>query len=409
MNPPADSPGVRLPTADAVVVAFGSSARMAGIDKLDAQVAGRSILAHALAGLAVCPDVASIVLVADDARAERLRVAGWMPAKVTRVVPGGARRQDSVRAGFAALDGSKAERDGDRIVLVHDGGRPIVSDALVSSLVQAARAWGAAIPLGPVVDTVKRVADGLVVGTLDRGTLGLAQTPQAFQRSVLRRALALVDAAGGDRVWTDEAALLEACDIAVHALPGDPANLKVTVPADVERAAATLGPAIGHGSAGRIRTGIGHDSHPFGPGDTLWLGGLAFAGVPRLHGHSDGDAALHAVADALLGAAGAGDLGRLFPADASTPAGIASRDLLGAVVRLIAQAGWRPTSVDLVITAARPRLATRLEAMGGSIAELLGIAPSAVNVKASTGNLDGADGAGRTISVVALASVEAIR
>ncbi|MEJ7696286.1 MAG: 2-C-methyl-D-erythritol 2,4-cyclodiphosphate synthase [Candidatus Limnocylindrales bacterium] len=157
--------------------------------------------------------------------------------------------------------------------------------------------------------------------------------------------------------------------------------------------------------ASRTRTGIGHDSHPFGPGEPLWLGGIEFPGVPRLHGHSDGDAALHAIADALLGAAGAGDLGRLFPADDSTPVGVASGRLLRAAVERIAQAGWRPAGVDLVIIAARPRLADRLDAMRATIAELVGVAPEAVGVKASTGNLDGSDGAGRTVSALAVVTV----
>jgi 2-C-methyl-D-erythritol 4-phosphate cytidylyltransferase/2-C-methyl-D-erythritol 2,4-cyclodiphosphate synthase len=207
-------------------------------------------------------------------------------------------------------------------------------------------------------------------------------------------------ATGG--TWTDEAALLEACSITVHVLPGDPANVKVTVPSDLDRVAAALAPGA------RRRTGIGHDGHPFGPGSPLRLGGLTFDGVPRLVGHSDGDVALHAVADALLGAAGLGDLGRVFPAGPATPEGIDSGTMLQTVIDQLGTAGWRPVAVDLTIVAARPRLGARLEAMRDRLAGILGLASEAVSVKASTGNLDGSEGAGRSISALALATIEAI-
>jgi 2-C-methyl-D-erythritol 2,4-cyclodiphosphate synthase len=139
------------------------------------------------------------------------------------------------------------------------------------------------------------------------------------------------------------------------------------------------------------------------------LGGIEIAGAPALHGHSDGDVALHAVADALLGAGGMGDLGRMFPAGPATPRGIDSRELLAAVSHRLLEAGWRPAGVDLTIVGARPRLAPHLDAMRGAIAALLGLGEDAVNVKASSGNLDGADGAGRSISALALATIEAAR
>ncbi len=156
----------------------------------------------------------------------------------------------------------------------------------------------------------------------------------------------------------------------------------------------------------RARVGFGHDSHPFGPGTGLRLGGIEIAGAPRLAGHSDGDVALHAVADALLGAAGQGDLGRIFPADARTPQGVASADLLREVVARLAAAGLRPASVDIVVIGARPRLGGRLDEMRAAIAGLLGLPAAAVNVKASTGNLAGDEGAGRSISARAVATVE---
>lgn len=153
------------------------------------------------------------------------------------------------------------------------------------------------------------------------------------------------------------------------------------------------------------RVGIGVDGHPFGPGRPLRLGGIEIAGAPALFGHSDGDAALHAVADALLGAAGLGDLGRHHPADDRTPRGVSSADLLASIVARLRDAGWRPEAVDLTIVAARPRLAPHLEAMQSAIAGLLGVQNEVVSVKASTGNLGGDAGAGRSIEVRAVATV----
>ena len=152
--------------------------------------------------------------------------------------------------------------------------------------------------------------------------------------------------------------------------------------------------------------GIGRDEHFFGPGRPLAIGGIEIAAAPRLYGHSDGDVALHAVADALLGAAALGDLGRLFPADARTPRGIPSAELIAQVVARVARAGLRPLSVDLTIVGARPRLADRLDDMRARIADLLHVDLGRVNVKASTGNLAGMEGAGRGISAHAIVVVE---
>jgi 2-C-methyl-D-erythritol 4-phosphate cytidylyltransferase/2-C-methyl-D-erythritol 2,4-cyclodiphosphate synthase len=319
---------------------------------------------------------------------------------VIDVVVGGARRQESVRAGFDAFDRHGAVETG--VVLVHDAARPLIEPALVGAVTAATVEHGAAIPIVPVAETLKRIEGELVGATVERANLGAAQTPQGVRRDLLREAYRRFPA-DGPSIFTDEAALLEACSIAVHVVPGDPGNLKVTLPGDLLRATAAL--------AGRsiTRTGIGHDSHPFGPDMGLRLGGIGIDAAPRLAGHSDGDVVLHAVADALLGAAGLGDLGRLFPADARTPHGIASSALIEEVRRRLESAGWRPATLDLTVIAARPRLALHLDRMRDSIASLLGLEPGAVNVKASSGNLDGAEGAGRSISALAIASVEATR
>ena len=389
--------------ADAIVVAAGESRRMDGLDKLAADVGGRPLLAWTLEAIAASPRVARIVVVATRARVEAIRDAAWLPGKVLAVTPGGTRRQESVAAGLAALDRLPGDAvPDDRVILVHDGARPLVPVSLVSAVADAAAAHGAAIPVVSVAETLKRVEDGVVVATVDRQRMAVAQTPQGVRRGLLREAFAAHPADGAE-AFTDEAALLEACRIAVHAIPGDPSNLKVTLPGDLRRVELAL---AGTGSS---RVGLGCDRHPFGPGRPLAIGGIEIQGAPRLHGHSDGDVALHAVADALLGAAALGDLGRVFPADARTPRGIASGELVRDIVGRVARAGFRPVSVDLVIVGARPRLGDRLDEIGERVASLLGLPAAAVNVKASTGNLEGMEGAGRGISAHAIALLESIR
>jgi 2-C-methyl-D-erythritol 4-phosphate cytidylyltransferase / 2-C-methyl-D-erythritol 2,4-cyclodiphosphate synthase len=388
--------------ADVVVVAAGTSQRFGG-DKLDADVGGRPLLAWTIDRLASSDLVDAIVVVTSADRIDRVGNAPWLSSKVAGVVAGGARRQESVAHGIAAiakLGVGASDEGGDRIVLVHDGARPLVTPALIQSVIEAVRTHGAAVPMVSIPDTVRRVGpDGQVLETLDRSGLAVAQTPQGARLSILQGAMNVASPAG-DREFTDEAALLEACRIAVHAIPGDPSNFKVTVPADLARVDAIL--TGGASALVGIRVGTGHDSHPFGPGSPLVLGGLQIDGAPRLNGHSDGDVALHAIADAILGAAGLGDLGRVFPAGPETPGGIASTTLLGEVIRRTAAAGLRVSSLDVTIVGARPRLADRLDAIRGRVAELLEIDPRLVSIKASTGNLSGMEGAGRGISAEAI-------
>jgi 2-C-methyl-D-erythritol 4-phosphate cytidylyltransferase/2-C-methyl-D-erythritol 2,4-cyclodiphosphate synthase len=407
---------------EAVVVAAGASRRMGGRDKLEAELRGRSVLRWSIEAL-VAAGVERIAVVASPSRIAAIAAAAWLPDAVVAVVAGGERRQESVAAGIAALverDATVAEEPigraaprPDPVILVHDAARPLASPALIRAVAEAAAHHGAAIPVLPVTETLKRLDGEHVGATVDRTDVVAAQTPQGVRRSLLERAYAAYPP-DGPETWTDEASLLEACRIAVHAISGEATNLKVTVPVDLESVQAMLDHGLVPGyeavpgsarvpaapAAGRV--GFGTDSHPFGPGTPLLLGGLQIDGAPRLAGHSDGDVALHAAADALLGAAGLGDLGRLFPADSRTPPGIESRVLLATVADRVRAAGWRPVNLDLTIVAARPRLAGRLPEMARTIAAILGLEAGAVNVKASTGNLDGSEGAGRSVSASAI-------
>jgi 2-C-methyl-D-erythritol 4-phosphate cytidylyltransferase/2-C-methyl-D-erythritol 2,4-cyclodiphosphate synthase len=269
---------------------------------------------------------------------------------------------------------------------------------LVSRVVAGVREHGAAIPALPVVDALKRVEDDRIRGAAERAGLYRAQTPQGARRELL---LAASDAhAGGTDEIPDEAELLARDGVPVAIVPGDADNIKVTLPEDLALARRLAGEGTDR------RVALGSDSHPFGPGEGLRLGGLLIERAPRLQGHSDGDVVLHALCDALLAASGGGDLGRLFPSGERRTRGIDSRELVAEVMRRVRDAGFAVWTVDVTILGARPRLgAARLDAMARVVAGLTGSEPARVSVKASTANLSGDEGAGRVISATCLVNL----
>lgn len=383
--------------ADAVIVAAGAGRRMGGLDKVMIPLGGRPALAWSVASMAAAQSVARIIVVTSAARVGELSSAPWITSVRATVVEGGARRQDSVARGLAETTGE--------VVVVHDGARPFASPALVDAVAGRAREVGAAIPVMPVVDSLKRVHEAGGAARASREGLFRAQTPQGARRELLREAVAQ---AAAEAEFGDEAEMLEGIGVAVAIVAGEPTNIKLTDSSDIPLAEA-LASAMGVPGPPTIerRYATATDSHPFGPQDGLQLGGLPIPDAPRLYGHSDGDAALHAMADALLAAAGIPDLGRQFPSSDPATYGASSKELLRQVVQLVQRSGWRPVSIDVSITAARPKLGgARLDAMRAEIGDLVGLPRESVAVKASTGNLIGSDGAGRSISATALVSVE---
>lgn len=342
-----------------------------------------------------------------------LRAAG-----VTRFVAGGARRQDSVRLGVLAT-----RDDPERLVLVHDAARPFLDPALAGEALERARAVGGALLAVPVRDTVKRAEQGgeRVRETVPRSGLWLAQTPQVARRDLLLRALLDADRAGVE--VTDEAAALERLGLPVDLIPSAERNFKVTTAADLERARQVLAawggpwpPEVEAGASststsaqqprgGLVRSGIGTDLHRLVPGRRLVLGGVVVPYELGLLGHSDADALTHAVIDALLGAAGLGDIGEAFPDTDPQWKDADSLELLRATVRRLATVGWRPGSVDAVVHAERPKLKAWKPAMRAALAGALGLPPELVNVKAKTGEGLDAVGRGEAIAATAIATV----
>jgi 2-C-methyl-D-erythritol 4-phosphate cytidylyltransferase / 2-C-methyl-D-erythritol 2,4-cyclodiphosphate synthase len=308
--------------------------------------------------------------------------------KPGRAVAGGPARADSVRNGLAALSGCG-------VVLIHDAARPFATPALVARVGEAAARDGAALAALPVTDTVKRAGPGQpprVAATLDRRELWLAQTPQGFRRDLLLRAY---QAAGAEAsAATDECALVERVGATVTLVPGEPGNFKITSPEDVARARAL--------TEAPMASGVAYDCHRFVPGRKLILGGVEFEGDGLL-GHSDADVCAHAIGDAILGAAGLGDLGRHFPDTDPQWKGVSSLRLLREIAAKAAAAGWRVGNADVTLAARRPRIAPRAAEMQARLAEALGVSPFQVNVKATTGEGLGFVGRGEGIAAHAVA------
>jgi 2-C-methyl-D-erythritol 4-phosphate cytidylyltransferase / 2-C-methyl-D-erythritol 2,4-cyclodiphosphate synthase len=336
-------------------------------------------------------------------------------AKPLRVVAGGERRQDSVANAFREVS-QRAD-----IVVVHDAARPFVSGELIERTIAAAAESGAALAALPARDTVKRgvrhawsPAAGspatapteviVVAETLPRESIFLAQTPQAFRRAILRDALVFTDEA------TDEAALVERAGHAVRLVVGEPSNIKITTPEDVPLAEAIAGRTWGASDqrVDRVRIGTGYDLHRTVGGRPLILGGVTIPFDRGLLGHSDADAVCHALTDAVLGAAAAGDIGGHFPDSDPHWAGASSIDLLRRAAGIAAAHGCTVANVDVVVIAERPKLHAYVDAMRSNVAAALGVTLDCVSIKGKTNEGVGEIGRGEAIAVHAVALVHKI-
>lgn len=388
--------------AGAVLVAAGNSTRMGAgsVRKPLLELGGLSLIEHACAAFDAAPHVVEIVIVAhaeDLARLRALQASSAAFAKVRSIVAGGTERTHSVRAGVAAVS------DACEIVLVHDAARPLVAPATIERAIAVAAREGAALVALQVSDTLKHSSDGArAEHTLDRSKHWTAQTPQAFRTQLLRELLGRAEADGF--VPTDDAALHERYVGPIALVPGEPTNLKITTPADLELAQAILA-ARTKENAMTQRIGLGFDVHRLVAGRPCVLGGIALPHPTGPLGHSDGDAVLHAISDALLGAAGLDDLGTLYSDRDPKWKDADSAALLSDVVTRIRAGGWRVVNVDVVIATEGPRIAPHRAAMRARIAELLGVDADAVNVKGKTFEGFGALAAGAGVAVQAVCSL----
>ncbi len=383
----------------ALVVAGGRGLR-AGFDapKQYRLLDGRPVLRHALAPFLATPRIARLAVVigaGDEARYQDA-VAGLADDRIDPPTPGGATRQESVRLGLEALAASGFAGQ----VLVHDAARPFLTENLVRAAIAAVDAAGvAAIPVLPVTDTIKRLDDaGRIAETPPRDRLVSVQTPQAFGFAALLAAHQAALAAGRDG-FTDDAALMEWAGHPVATFPGEPANLKLTHPEDFDRGGAPAGRLM------VVRVGTGYDVHAFMKGDHVWLGGVRIAHDRGVLAHSDGDVALHALTDALLGALAEGDIGTHFPPSDPQWRGAASHRFLAFAAERVRARGGVIDFLDLTLVCEAPKVGPHREAIRQAIATAAGVRLDQVAIKATTSERLGFTGRKEGLAALATATI----
>jgi 2-C-methyl-D-erythritol 4-phosphate cytidylyltransferase / 2-C-methyl-D-erythritol 2,4-cyclodiphosphate synthase len=379
----------------AILVAAGRGLRAGtGGPKQYRSIGGRTVILRAMEPFCRHPQVFAVqpVLNPDDTAMFNAAVSELRHRPPAN---GGATRQASVHAGLEALADEKPD-----IVLIHDAARPFVTAALISRAIDAAARTGAAIPAIAVADTIKLVdGSGNVEATPERARLRIAQTPQAFRFDVILDAHRRAARDGRDD-FTDDAAIAEWAGLTVATFEGDPANMKLTTPEDFLREEARLGAALGD-----IRTASGYDVHAFGEGDHVMICGVRVPHSKGFVAHSDGDVGLHALVDAILGALADGDIGSHFPPSDPKWKGAASDRFLKYAVDRVAARGGRIAHLDVTLICERPKVGPHREAMRTRIAEITGLAPSRVAVKATTSERLGFTGREEGIAAVASATL----
>jgi 2-C-methyl-D-erythritol 4-phosphate cytidylyltransferase/2-C-methyl-D-erythritol 2,4-cyclodiphosphate synthase len=381
------------------IIAAGGSGRRLGAAKpkqlLD--IGGGTMLQHSLTAFHRHPRIHEIVLVLPKGTATSFllgKVSGREYPEL-RTAIGGERRQDSVANAFDVVSETTD------VVLIHDAARPFVTADLIDRTIDAAAEHGAAIAALQSRDTIKRVdASGTITETIPRETIYLAQTPQGFRREVLAKAIAV--GRGGVEA-TDEALLAERAGYTVHVVDGDPGNVKITTEADLDaaraRTAATKKPAR------TGRAGTGYDLHRLVDGRPLVIGGVTIPAERGALGHSDADVVCHAATDAVLGAAGLGDIGRHFPDSDPRWKNADSVALLAQARVMVADAGYEVGNLDVTVILERPKIKDHVEAMRARVAQALAIDLSRVSIKGKTNEGMDAIGRGEAIAAHAIALI----
>jgi len=373
-------------TVTALIVAAGSGSRLGGgIPKQYRSIAGKSVLAHAVDALASHPAIDAVRVVIGGGQEELARDA-LGGREVGELIIGGSERSDSVRAGLAAV-----ETD---VILVHDAARPFCPHGVIDRLLEALETADGAVPALPISDTLAR-ADDLLGEAVDRAGLARVQTPQAFRLGTLTDTYAQ---------WTgpnapDESTVVRAAGLRVAVVAGDPMLEKLTTADDWERA------EIYQAAHLTLRTAMGFDVHAFAGDGPIMMGGVAIPHERGLAGHSDADVVLHAITDALLGAAALGDIGEHFPPSDPQWKGADSRIFLAHAADLVRRAGGQIDFVDCTVICEAPKIGPFRDVMRTNVAEILKLPVSSVSIKATTTEKLGFAGRREGIAAQAIATV----
>jgi 2-C-methyl-D-erythritol 4-phosphate cytidylyltransferase/2-C-methyl-D-erythritol 2,4-cyclodiphosphate synthase len=386
-------------SAAALIVAAGRGTRAGdGPPKQYRKVGGRSILARTLARFIDAPgiDRLCVVIRAEDRPLFEQATADLPCPKPLTVVDGGAERAESVRLGLEALAGDPPAK-----VLIHDAARPFVSDAVIAAVIAALDDAPGACASIPIVDALRRAEDGACGPLIPRAGAWRAQTPQGFRFDAILAA----HRAHPDPTAPDDAEIARHAGLRVAIVESDADNFKITRPGDFARAERLIAATEGDAAMLETRMGTGFDVHRFGPGDHVMLCGVR---VPHDRGfiaHSDGDVALHALTDAVMGALALGDIGRWFPPSDPQWKGAASDLFLKRALETCAERGFHPTALDVTLICERPKIGPHAEAMRARLAEIAGVALDRVSVKATTSEGLGFAGRGEGIAAQAAATL----
>lgn len=378
-------------TFSAVIVAAGSGTRAGqGQAKQWRMLAGKPVLRWSVEAFLAAGATDVVVVTSEDGEGALPGVlqglSGW------RSTRGGSTRALSVQAGLAAL----AHRPKNEVVLIHDAARPLLAQKTIRDVLNALEASDAALPALPVADTLKRAEPDQNPVTTSRANLWRAQTPQAGRRQTLLDAYA----SWSEGEPTDDVQVIEATGGRVAIVPGDPLLIKLTYPEDFAMAERLAG-------ATRVtRVGQGFDAHRWGPGEEVWLCGVAIKHDETLIGHSDADAGLHALTDAILGAIGEGDIGDHFPPTDPKWKGAASDQFLKHAAELVTAKGGAIVNVDVTLICERPKIKPHRQAMRERLADILGLPIDRVSVKATTTEKMGFTGRGEGLAACAVVAVE---
>lgn len=380
----------------AVIVAAGNSTRMGGgRSKTLADLGGKPVVRRSLERLAANRRIAEITVVCrEEDIAEMQRAVSGIGVPVT-VVAGGQERQDSVRRGVEALSSDT------EYIIIHDGARPMVTADVIEHVCEDALKYGAATAAVRSKDTCK-LGDGFVEKTPPREKLFAVQTPQAFKKDMYMYALSRAEDAG--KSYTDDCQLIESVGGRVWLTEGDYRNIKITTPEDMLTVRAFIENEEGRSKSMRI--GYGYDVHTLVEGRKLILGGVDIPFEKGLLGHSDADVLTHAIADALLGAAALGDIGKLFPDTDPRYKGADSLRLLSEVCRVLAENGCSICNIDCTLVAQRPKIAPYIQQMRENLAAACSIEVDRISVKATTEEGLGFTGSGEGMSASAVCLIE---
>jgi 2-C-methyl-D-erythritol 4-phosphate cytidylyltransferase/2-C-methyl-D-erythritol 2,4-cyclodiphosphate synthase len=389
----------------AVIVAAGRGMRAGGhLPKQYRELAGRPVLARTIDAFVKHPRIGPVIVVigaGDEARFNSLAQNYDTPLQTC---VGGASRTASVAAGLHALAADKPDA-----VMIHDAARPLLSAALIDALADALKQHDAVLPALPSTDALMQLdTDGALERPVEKASIHAAQTPQAFRYSVIRQAyadlLATPVQSPGSTAKTepdlaDDAAVAIGAGVRVHTVHGEKQNFKITTPDDFQRAEAMLKSDV----APTITvTGQGFDVHRLEEAQSMWLCGVEIADGLGLVGHSDADVGLHALTDAILGAACAGDIGQHFPPSDPQWAGVSSDKFVSHALKLLADAGGQIRHADITLICERPKVGPHRDAMRARVAQLLDLDPARVNIKATTTEGLGMTGRGEGIAAQAV-------